>query len=871
LLAAACALVVASEASGQGLDARPANSSCVAPARPAGEFRAELQPFFPNFSISTPLGMAQSPLDPTVWYVAEIRGRVFRVRTNASGSTTALDIRDKVDTDGGLLGIALHPDFATNGQLFVYYTGLGRPGVPYVSVVSRFTSSDGGLTFVKTSEQVLLRVDLPTTADHFGGDVRFGADGYLYVAFGEGGVSSLAQDPTQLLGAFLRLDVDGGVPYAIPPDNPFAQGGAGAPEVWAWGFRNPFRWSFDAVTGELWAGDVGQASWEEISLVVPGANYGWPIREGAHCLTEPCSASGLTDPEVEYSHGEGCAVMAGPVYRGTAFPALEGALLFGDYCTSAIRAALPDGAGGYSLAHVATAPSPIYGFAQDANGEVAVMIGGGVRRLAPATGPEPPPFPERLSETGCFDADAPTRPAAGLIPYDVNEPLWSDGAAKQRWLALPDGQRIDVNEDGDFTLPIGSVLVKSFSLGAQLVETRLFVRHEDGGWAGYSYEWDDAQTEALLLPGGKERVVQGQTWTYPSREQCMTCHTYAAGYTLGPEVLQLNRSFTYRETGRTANQLDTFQHIGLLTAPLAAPPRELPFLSRDTVDRAARGYMHANCSGCHRLQGSAWQPRLLATNTLTEMRACFVAPVFGNLGIAGASVLRPGDPARSMISVRAHRVGAGQMPPLARSMVDAYGTQLIDDWIDSFASCAGPDGDGDGLVDASDNCPVTPNPAQEDGDGDGHGNACEWICNDGVDNDGDGKLDYPADPGCASAASTTEMPACNDGIDNDGDGRVDSPWDVACAGPWHDSERSTCEDGFDNDGDGLADFDGGALRNGGVAPWEPEPDCVAAPHQSSEAWPVRGWGCGLGPELSLVLLGVWWLRQRRAPPSAAAG
>jgi hypothetical protein len=349
----------------------------------------------------------------------------------------------------------------------------------------------------------------------------------------------------------------------------------------------------------------------------------------------------------------------------------------------------------------------------------------------------------------------------------------------------------------------------------------------------------------------------------------MTCHTYAAGYSLGLEVLQLNRSFTYRETGRTANQLDTFQHIDLLAAPLAAPPRELPFLSRDTGEHAARGYMHANCSGCHRQQGSAWQPRLQATNTPSEMRACFVAPVFGNLGITGASVLRPGDPARSLISVRAHRVGPGQMPPLARSLVDAYGTQVIDDWILSFASCAGPDGDGDGLPDASDNCPVTPNPGQEDGDGDGKGNACEWVCNDGVDNDGDGKTDYPADPGCAAAASATEVTACSDGIDNDGDGRIDSPWDVACAGPWHTSERSTCEDGVDNDGDGLVDFDGGASRNGGVAFFDPEPSCVTAPYQSSESWVVHGMGCGLGPELSLVLLVLWRLRQRRAPGRGA--
>ena len=278
--------------------------------------------------------------------------------------------------------------------------------------------------------------------------------------------------------------------------------------------------------------------------------------------------------------------------------------------------------------------------------------------------------------------------------------------------------------------------------------------------------------------------------------------------------------------------------------------------------------MHANCSGCHRFQGAVPQVRLHASLSLSNMFICPANPNFGNLGVPGALILTPADPAHSLLSIRAHLVGPGQMPPLARSIVDAYGTQVIDDWIESFASCAGPDGDGDGDVDTLDNCPTTPNPAQEDADGDGHGNVCESVCNDGVDNDGDGKLDYPADPGCAAAEGVTETPACNDGLDNDGDGRTDSPWDVACAGPWHASERSNCEDGLDNDADGLADFDGGALHNGGVPRFEPEPDCVAAPYLSAELPPLRGWGCGLGPELSLVLLAVWRLRRRRVRSGA---
>jgi uncharacterized repeat protein (TIGR03806 family) len=867
---AVVAFAQASAAYAQGLDVRPANPSCVAPPRPtAGEFRVELQPFFPSFSASRPVGMAQSPVDPSVWYVAELGGQLFRARTNVAGQTTALDLRDLIDPQGGLLGIALHPDFATNGQLFAYYTGHGNATIPFVSVLSRFTTSDGGLTFVKSSEQVILTLDQPTDL-HTGGDIRFGPDGYLYLGFGDGGlVASPAQDPSQWFGTFVRIDVDGGVPYAIPPDNPFAQGGAGAPEVWAWGFRNPFRWSFDMLTGEIWAGDVGGALWEELDVVAAGGNYGWPKREGAHCNPphRPCDPTGLIDPEVEYSHGEGCAIMAGPVYRGTALPALQGATLYGDYCSQGIRAARPDGAGGYTIADLITTPAPIYGFAQESNGEVAVMIGGGVRRIVPATGPEPPPFPQRLSETGCFDPDDPTQPVAGLIPYDVIEPLWSDGAGKQRWLALPDGARIHVNTDGDFALPVGSVLVKSFSLGEQLVETRLFVRHQDGGWAGYSYEWDDAETDALLLPGSKERTVQGQVWTHPSRQQCMSCHTSMAGYTLGLEVRQLNRWITYPQTGRTANQLETFQHIGLLDAPLSAPVRQLPFLSRDTSNDAARGYLHANCSGCHRTQGSAYQPKLLASLSLTDMRVCNVYPVFGDLGISGARVMVPGNLPLSLLSVRPHLVGPGQMPPLARSLVDAYGTQVIDDWIRSWTpSCTGPDSDADAAVDAADNCPGVANASQADADADGIGDACEAVCKNGIDDDGDGKTDYPADAGCASAAAGSEQTRCSDGVDNDGDGRIDSPYDVGCEAPWDVTESSTCEDGVDNNGDGRMDFDGGASRNGGVPLLPPEPLCTGVPFGNLEAG-LTTTGCGLGPELAGLLLAISLARRARRSPA----
>src|SRR5207249_1359813 len=156
-----------------------------------------------------------------------------------------------------------------------------------------------------------------------------------------------------------------------------------------------------------------------------------------------------------------------------------------------------------------------------------------------------------LSETGCVLASDATKPSSGIIPFAVNAELWSDGAAKQRWLALPNGTHISVGADGDFAFPIGTVLMKQFSLGGARVETRLFVRHADGEWGGYSYEWNDAQTDATLLASGKVKQVGAQSWTFPSRSDCLLCHTSAAGRALGPEVGQLNGSITYPATGRT--------------------------------------------------------------------------------------------------------------------------------------------------------------------------------------------------------------------------------------------------------------------------------------------------------------------------------
>jgi glucose/arabinose dehydrogenase len=347
-----------------------------------------LERAFPNVSFHRPVALLQAPTDVDRWFVVEQGGRVLVFDNDPQVSQTSvfIDIRDRVDdgpTEAGLLGMAFHPDFANNRQVFLSYT---RTGDPLVSSVSRFTSSDGGKTLDAASETVILTLEQPF-GNHNGGGIGFGPDGLLYLGFGDGGSGGDPQGNGQntdtLLGAILRIDVDQAPPYTIPSDNPFAQGG-GRGEIYAWGLRNPWRWSFDRVTGELWVGDVGQNQWEEIDRVERGGNYGWNVREGAHCFNaETCDTTGLIDPVAEYAHSQGCSVTGGYVYRGLAVPDLQGVYLYGDFCSGRIWG-LPSGKAGASASRVLLdSDIAISSFGEGLDGEVYALDhrGGALFRL----------------------------------------------------------------------------------------------------------------------------------------------------------------------------------------------------------------------------------------------------------------------------------------------------------------------------------------------------------------------------------------------------------------------------------------------------------------------------------------------------------
>lgn len=304
-----------------------------------------------------------------------------------------LDIRDRVNNHGneeGLLGLAFDPDFSSNGHFFVYYTASD----PRRSVVSRFSVSGDDVDKVDTnSERVVLEIAQPAS-NHNGGQLRFGSDDFLYIAVGDGGGRGDSygngQDLSTMLGTILRIDVsviDASGSYSVPPDNPFVGREGALPEIWAYGLRNPWRFSFDRATDDLWAADVGQNRFEEVDIVVAGGNYGWNKMEGFRCFPESqvsCDRQGLVLPVVGYARDHGCSVTGGYVYRGVELPWLQGAYVYGDYCSGTIWALRYNGDSVEEQLEIADTRLNISSFAENPSGELYILsFDGGIFRFVP--------------------------------------------------------------------------------------------------------------------------------------------------------------------------------------------------------------------------------------------------------------------------------------------------------------------------------------------------------------------------------------------------------------------------------------------------------------------------------------------------------
>jgi len=347
---------------------------------------------FPDLSFQRPVDLQDPDIGSGHLFVVEQRGIIWRFRNDSAAAerTRFLDIRDRVNDAGneeGLLGLAFHPDYGENGYFYVDYTASN----PRRTVIARYqvseTNPDSAL---KSSEEVILEVDQPA-GNHNGGQIAFGPDGYLYIAFGDGGGAGdtfeNGQNRFTLLGTISRIDVDttsDGRNYGIPPDNPLAGDTLEyREEIFAWGLRNPWRFSFDPETGELWTGDVGQDEWEEVDIIESGHNYGWPVMEGFHCFgSTVCDTVGLALPVWEYSHDVGRSITGGYVYRGSALPDLQGKYIYADYVSGRIWSLDdddPDNVGNTELIH---SDMLISSFGTDADQRLYICsFSGGIYRL----------------------------------------------------------------------------------------------------------------------------------------------------------------------------------------------------------------------------------------------------------------------------------------------------------------------------------------------------------------------------------------------------------------------------------------------------------------------------------------------------------
>jgi uncharacterized repeat protein (TIGR03806 family) len=702
---ACCVLATCSTSHGPaefGLERRTALAALSLPTGLPQPIPVQLVDAFPSLTFDHPVLLAAPPDASNRVVVVEQPGRVRIFANNAATAATAtlLDLTAVVQYGGeeGLLGFAFHSDFATNGWFYVYYSRLG----PRRSVISRFHVPAGTPNAADpTSEQILLEVPQPF-ANHNAGALAFGADGKLYVALGDGGSANdpfgNGQDLTTLLGSILRLDDDG----SVPADNPFVGGTNGErPEIWAYGLRNPWRMSFDRATDQLWVGDVGQDDVEEIDIVVRGGNYGWRVYEGTRSNVNPAGipASAFVAPVHDYTHAEGACVIGGCVYRGSAVPALRGSYVYADYASGRVWSLVYDGQQVVQSVQIASAPAPA-SFGEDAAGELYVCcFDGRVRRFAPdSTNPAVLAPPATLSATGLFPDLAALAPAPGLLEYDVNAPLWADGAAMRRWLGVPGSARIGFAADGAFALPIGAIAVEHFEIvvsggSTRRLETRVLV-HQVSGWTGFTYRWNAQQSDADLVADTGDSAtyevdVGGapvtRTWQFPSRAQCTACHPQAAGSVLGVRTAQLNRDFAFPL--RVDNQLRTWNHIGMFTSDVGDAAQYAayadPAVAAQPTAARARAWLAANCANCHLPAGP--------TNVDLDLRASVAESAMRLFGIAATAPVPlgtgqraiAGDHAGSDLWLRIGRRDAFGMPPIGSSVVDAAALDLIAAWIDA--------------------------------------------------------------------------------------------------------------------------------------------------------------------------------------------
>lgn len=713
---------------------RWANETLQVPLQPPA-YEFEAVPALGDRHFDRPVGLAFPPGVTNQWFILEKLGRISVVTNLAQPTRTVfLDVAGRTYSEGesGLLGLAFHPGYATNRYFYVYYTPRVQGEVH--DRLSRFEADPENSFRALPGSELVLFSQRDEASNHNAGDVHFGPEGYLYVSLGDEGGGNDSYNNSQRIdkdffSGILRIDVDkrpGSLTpnphpantrnYGIPPDNPFVGAEtfnqrpvdpeAVHTEFWAVGLRNPWRFSFDPGTGLLYCGDVGQGAWEEIDIIRRGGNYGWAYREGRHRGPKGGLALGeFLDPIHEYGRDLGASITGGVVYRGNRYSGLYGAYVYGDYVSGRIWALRFDGNSVTEVREIARVPQ-IAAYARDPhNGDILMADLGEytIKRLVRSEEFSGDPIPEYLSETGAFADLAAMQPEPGILPYELNVPFWSDGAQKYRWFCLPRlDQYFDFAPRGNWALPEGAVWIKHFELeleagvpeSARRIETRFLIRNPSGVY-GFTYRWNEAQTDAQLVPeeGATETfsittengATRQQVWQYPSRNDCLTCHTRAAGWALGFHTAQLNRSVTHFG-GEPVNQLAALAGAGYFATPLEVPLQTLPALA--PLDDAAsspefrvRSWLDANCSQCHHpggLSQGAFDARI---EPPTAEAGLIDGPLNNPQGDDQNRVLRRGDTRHSMLLQRIATRGPGQMPPIASNEIDVQAVNLIASWV----------------------------------------------------------------------------------------------------------------------------------------------------------------------------------------------
>lgn len=624
-------------------------------------------------------------------YVPVRQARVLRV----SEATVEPDVL--LDLDESLYDLCFHPRFEKNGYIYLGSNGkAGEDKDDYHTRVLRYTMDPKTGRIDPASRLVIIDW---WSHGHNGASLTFGKDGMLYVTAGDGGNNSdewnTGQDLAKLNAKVLRLDVDHpseGRAYSVPKDNPFLGIKDARPETWCYGFRNPWRMTIDRDTGDLWVGENGQDLWEYARIVRCGENYGWPIVEGNHPFHQnrKQGPTPISKALVEHSHTEFRSLTGGIVYRGSKHKALHGCYIYGDYSTGQVWAARQENGKLVSDECIADTPFAITAFCETPQGDVLIVDynGHAIHSLEPnIITRNPNTFPTKLSDTGLLNEPA-------LIPYQINSPGWHDGATSERFIALPAGTTMEFTPMRGWNLPDDAAVMQTLTRDGRKLETRILLKQQ-GEWAGYSYAWNAAQTDAMLV--GKDGESRPD-WRIPSRQECAVCHTREAGFLLGVSTVQLNRDdqiARWERMGliRFTDKPETDTHLepaATQRAPVAVPLlpvalEKLPKLSLDTAEARARAYLHTNCSHCHVSNGGGNSAFQFASH-VTDMQVIGASPMHGDFGLKDAKIIAPGAPERSLLIYRVMLRGQGQMPPLGTMRTDGQGAAMLADWVKGMKS-----------------------------------------------------------------------------------------------------------------------------------------------------------------------------------------